>query len=176
MKDVRNTNDQEDAEDEGLIRAPGDARQCSKAPEWLALTVVKVEWPESFQPAHSVWGRGCQSREQCQWPEMTRWLYVGLRQQLCATQGEVCLLPRFKCCTLLQCLCRLQSPSISHLHDLDRSIVRKMLLELFSVGLLYSAWKKNTVTGAHCFSHAAIRKQHRSAWGRGPGRSLAING
>lgn len=147
-----------------------------KSSRTTGVTVVKAEWPESFQPARSVLGRGCRSREQCRWPEMTRWLYVGLRQQLCATQGEVCLLPRFKCCTLLQCLCRLQSRSISHLHDLDRSIVRKMFLDLFSVGLLYSAWKKNAITGAHCFSYAAIRKQCRSAWGRRPGRSLAING
>lgn len=39
--------------------------------------------------------------------------------------------PCFKCFTLLRCLCRLQSESISHLHDLDRIIVRKMFLDLF---------------------------------------------
>lgn len=52
-----------------------------------------------------------------------------------------------------------------------------MFLDLFfSVGLLYSAWKKNVIMGMHCFFYVGIRKQYKRDWGIDPGRSLAVNG
>lgn len=72
MKDVRNTNDQEDAEDEGLIRAPGDARQCSKAPERPALRWWRWSDLKAFsQPIRSeaVAVRAESSASDPRWPD-----------------------------------------------------------------------------------------------------------
>lgn len=52
-----------------------------------------------------------------------------------------------------------------------------MFLDLFfSLDLPYSAWKKNTIMGMHCFFYVGIRKQCQVDWGIDLGRSLAING
>lgn len=52
-----------------------------------------------------------------------------------------------------------------------------MFLDLFfSVDLVYSALKKNIVTGTHCFLYVGIRKQCKVDQGIDLGRSLAING